>query len=589
MTLLYAIDWSERRLRALDAAFLALVIAVQLALLVRAATTLSPTVDEPFHLVRGLAWWWAGTTDLSYAHPPLANALATAPVAWLQAPYDLAQHAAFDRLDIARLGRDVAKADYAAFSDWLVTARLTMMVFPVALVAYGAGWVQRHGGRLAGWAAAIALAFHPLVLAHGSLVTTDLPVTLFAVMAIGQLPAWIARRGVATWAGVAVPVALAASVKFSGLLLGPMVALAAGWAAWQQVGAFAGPWRWARWLGEGAAMVALLLLTVSASYRFEATGRTVGEVLDRPEPDTALVDDFDQAFLEDEGVLGALPKSLPVPLPATYAFGVEMVRYQGSSGVHRSWFAGASTGAGGHPLYFPTLLGLKQPLFVLFGLSAGLWVWWTRREQWLPIALGLPAVLSVALLVFLMRSSLNIGVRHALPVAAWSTLGAALGAAAAVREGPRWLAGLLVVALLGVPVAAAVDSPHHLSWFNALTGYRRGAYAISVVGEDWGQDVGGFADWALEHDVRRVRYVRYAGTTYFELRHRGLAVRGIGCRKKQPPQDTVFAVHRNLLVRRPRCFPWADRTPPTAVIGHHIYVWDTRASAPPARPTGARR
>ena len=38
-----------------------------------------PTVDEPNHLTRGVALWQTGDPRLSFAHPPLANALTAIP------------------------------------------------------------------------------------------------------------------------------------------------------------------------------------------------------------------------------------------------------------------------------------------------------------------------------------------------------------------------------------------------------------------------------------------------------------------------------------------------------------------------------
>src|SRR5690606_10230162 len=51
------------------------ILAVQALLLADAALSDSPSMDEPVHVTRGLAFWVAGDTRLSVAHPPLANAL----------------------------------------------------------------------------------------------------------------------------------------------------------------------------------------------------------------------------------------------------------------------------------------------------------------------------------------------------------------------------------------------------------------------------------------------------------------------------------------------------------------------------------
>ena len=46
-------------------ALAALMLIAMVGLLWWRADEIGPTVDEPFHLVRGLAWWWADSTRLS--------------------------------------------------------------------------------------------------------------------------------------------------------------------------------------------------------------------------------------------------------------------------------------------------------------------------------------------------------------------------------------------------------------------------------------------------------------------------------------------------------------------------------------------
>lgn len=149
-------------------------------------------------------------------HPPLAKLLATLPLLLIQPTFDTTDES-------WRRGAEVpfsTKFLYGNDADRLLFWSRAVMVM---LAALGAAitflWARDMFGPAAGIFALTLYAFCPNLLAHGMLVTTDVPVAAFSVLTLylfwkrGEKPLW--PKDFAT--GLALGAAMA--VKFSGALL----------------------------------------------------------------------------------------------------------------------------------------------------------------------------------------------------------------------------------------------------------------------------------------------------------------------------------------------------------------------------------
>lgn len=122
--------------------------------------------------------------------------------------------------------------------------------------------------------------------------------------------------------------------------------------------------------------------------------------------------------------------------------------------------------AGGWWYYFPVALFFKTPIPFLILAIAGL-----RRK--LEIALLAAMILAIA-----MTSSINLGVRHLLPIYA------PLAIAAAVAIRVRWLNAVLIAWLV---IGSALAHPDYLAWFNVFAG-KEPHRILNDSNLDWGQD-----------------------------------------------------------------------------------------------------
>lgn len=414
----------------------------------------SPTMDEQNHMARGYALLRTGDPRLSIEHPPLINLLEALP-----------------------LGRGVAlplddtswqTGEWYHFADlflWHVNSLPDRMVFlsrtPVIamtllLGALTSRWARELGGRVAALFASAMILLDPNLLAHGSLATTDLGITITVLLSAYML--WRAATTPTlksvTAAGLATGAMLAS--KMSGVgFWGAFGLVFLGSSLWSQA---SGPPVWRSWgFGRRLAYRALLYANITvvafifvwATYAFE-----VAPVV--------------------EGGPG-------VPM-ATYWTGLRSV-FLNVQGGHTSYLLG-ETRLGGWPWYFPIVFAVKTPLpvFGLFVVAA------LVRVR--PRPSRSAAFLLVPVVVYWLSalgSDLNLGYRHLLPTLPllYVWISQRLG-----RCRITCIHHLGLAMLLWLLSETAMISPHFLSYFNAIGGGpERGWRIVADSNIDWGQDL----------------------------------------------------------------------------------------------------
>ena len=181
---------------------------------------LSATVDEVAHLPAGYTYWATRDFRLNPEHPPLAKLIAAAPLLALKPHLDLSWPE-WKSSEEAIFGYGFLYTNNA--DRLLFWGRLPMMFLATlgGLVVFL--WARDLFGRAAGLFALAMFAFSPNLLAHGMLVTTDVPVAVFMLLALylfwkhGERPSVLTSIlfGLATGAAMA--------SKFSGVILPPIL------------------------------------------------------------------------------------------------------------------------------------------------------------------------------------------------------------------------------------------------------------------------------------------------------------------------------------------------------------------------------
>jgi 4-amino-4-deoxy-L-arabinose transferase-like glycosyltransferase len=582
----------------------------------------SLTADEPLHLIRGHALWWTHSSHLSYAHPPLANAITSLPQAargdeaWglgttpdgqprtnktKRGPGPEVTHAeALTKLPGWTVAQplDVSTAyfthDFRTAKAELVSARRMMMLWTLGLGLFIYVFCERRWGFATAISALTLYSLHPTLLAHGQLATTDMPLAVTVFVSLAALIAWIERPSWIAVLGFAVATTAMVLSKHSGVAYVVVMSLMLLAAAGLGRGGFATqPGGRARRVALASAQLALvavaMILAIDAIYLFDRVGLSIAEILAEPEPHNWISKKHEYQMLE-QGPLAKLPPRLRLPVPYTWLFGLATVSEQNSMG-HGNYFFGVR-GDSGHPLYFPVMLFGKTPTGLLLLLGIGMWPAIARlRARHSPsVATSVLLVFSVLAFASACASDINIGVRHVLPlmpimvVFAGRVAGNLIDSAnpgpgaTSAFEFPRALhgrrrPGLVGACMLGCALGAGWTFPTWLGDFNLLVGGPTGGHRISVIGEDWGQDLGDLADLAQTQGWTGLAYHTTFPLRREELEARGLEVHKLGCKQPYAGPDPVV-IHLSDWVRRPNCFTWLGERRPAHVVNHHMLVFE---------------
>jgi hypothetical protein len=327
---------------------------------------------------------------------------------------------------------------------------------------------------------------------------------------------------------------------------------------------------------RSAALLALFvagtgLFGINAIYRFDRSGLRVDEILELPEPMNQITRGYNGRLLERRSPLKYLPGWVRIPLPFTYLYGATSISVHDRGG-HLSTFFGKALRRG-HPMYFPVMVAIKTPLLSLLGLLA-FGVVCVRRRRHVSLGAWLLAGYAGILLLLSTRAGINIGIRHILPVLPVLGILSGAGAVAAFRAfGRSQLRTSIAACLIAAHLfGLAWCFPDYISDFNALVGGREGGEKISIVGEEWGQDMVRLGTTLRERGIRSIRYNTDTFTSGLELERFGVKVEKLGC-PKHAPQNVWVALNARERARVQECLTWMPQREPEIITNNHIWVF----------------
>jgi hypothetical protein len=295
-------------------------------------------------------------------------------------------------------------------------------------------WARRLHGDLAGVAAVLLFTTLPPVLAHAGLATTDMALCAMLPAALYAFIRWLDQAGRKQTVLLGLTIAAGVLSKFSFL---PFFAVAA-----VVIVLIRRTWALKIVPLIGALGIATVVISAGNWFSFAPVIQGIQDV-------------------REHNYYGHL----------SYLFGE-----QRTSGW---WY------------FFPVVLVYKTPIaFLALALMACIWLRRAPREHWIPLACA------VAILISVMPSRINIGIRHILPI--YPLL--AIPAGVAVTRAPRIVAGLLVLWCL---VASVRAHPDYIAYFNELA---RGRPELVRVDSDldWGQNFDRLARRLRERGIKKV-------------------------------------------------------------------------------------
>jgi hypothetical protein len=269
-------------------------------------------------------------------------------------------------------------------------------------------------------------------------------------------------------------------------------------------------------------------------------------------------------------------------LPAPELFnGIAMVLDKTSKG-HPSYLLGTISQTG-FWYYYPVALAVKLPLAFIVLTGYGLSLCWKKADarQWLPVSF------TIGLLGFELWSTINIGIRHVMPVMMFWSVAAAAGMLALWGREGQWRRRLGMVLLAWLILSPALAHPDYLPYFNALAG-EEPEKILDDSDLDWGQDMKRLAARLREVGARQV-YFNPLMVGHLEAVHGFPPITPANAAEPEPGWTavsiTVLKTTRlGLFNDAPDVDPWPNRIKPMERVGKGVYLYHFAAQ----RPAGAR-
>lgn len=444
------------------------------------AATDGVTIDELVYIHAGYRHLCDNDFRLNPEQPPLAKQWAALGLAGMELRIDPPEKGAGDEWTSAYRFIHVDNAARPVVGR----ARAAAIVLTILLVVVVAAWaLEAVGGRAARIAAAL-LVFHPSILAHGHLVTTDAPAALMMVLASWLFWRWCQQPTAARAGAVGLALGLGLATRITTVLLVPIFVVLVLWEARRP-----GNRLNAKSVLLAAAALAILAPAIvwgAYGFRFE------------PWPDASVARPVAPS-LGFPGRLVAFAERHRL-LPEAYLEGARFILEHNATG-HPTYLLG-KVSTEGWPQYYLVALGVKSPLAFLLLCSIGIGVSFLGRSPprvWLHWALPMLTLLGAMSL-----GRIQIGERYVLAVYPYLALLAAAGLAAVLdrRLGRRAVFGLLAAQAVTALLSAGSG---YLTFFNAFAGGPAFGHRVLVDSNlDWGQDLPRLADWMRGEAVSRI-------------------------------------------------------------------------------------
>ena len=508
----------------------------------------SPTYDEGMHLAAGYSYLTTGDFRLEPQNPPLIKLFLALPLfLGYEPPFNPDPKHWRDGAEFF-VGQDFLYRSTLPANQMLAVSRLPNLMLGAWLVALTGWWAYRlWGGRAALLAGSLGC-LEPNLVAHSSLVTTDVGATLFIFLSVYLLWEYVnfPRWWLLASTGVAVGFALVC--KFSAILLLPMIASVLGMALLSG--------------GGDCASLPLGKQPNKLTYRLLHAGTVLLIILVSALPMIPLAY-FLRGF---EPWLFGFQRFMALAQLGQPAFFLGEYSYQG-------WWN-----------YFVVAFLIKTPIGTLVLIAASLIFYRVGSSLGRREALFL--LVPVAVIFFATtQAKVNIGLRHVLPVYPFLFV---LASRLATVHFRHWLTSFVVaVPLVFTAISSLRIAPHQLAYFNEFVGGpAQGYYYLADSNLDWGQDLKGVKTY-MEKENLPIIYLSYHGTappSYYGIRYQ--YVPGAWPLEWPPPADKVPAnAPRKVLAisvynlqdvafSYDPLFRWLWVRNPIAKIGYSIFVYD---------------
>jgi len=443
---------------------------------------------------------------------------------------------------------------------YLFLTRLPIALTVILLGFYVFRWAREIYGDKAALFALFLLSFEPLLLANGSLATTDAVAATFMFISMYYLWGFSKEKTNKNAAISGTALGLALLTKFTALIFVPLVLLI-----------FV---LYFRPLKKNTRTFLLyfacVFLTVWLFYGFH-----VGSVMDTVHSKEKAMEFIDSKFsgLAKDTVLALANIPLPAVRYINGPFGYNS--YEASRGFSTLFFGEKITPVNGWDFwyYHITAFLIKEPIPLLTFLAIFLFMSLSGKQKmrWKDEKfLIMPAALVILFFSFFVN--VKIGLRHILPLYPFLfvLLGGIVNYRFDARRAKYFVAAIVALSLWYVAEAASV-LPYNMSYFNEFVGGPSQGYLyLTDANVDWGQGMKDVAKYIKENNVQDARIASMIPKAEF-IRFYAPDYTRASC---TPETGRYFIGISNYNFYDRECYSWLDNYSATGLLGYSVIVVD---------------
>lgn len=574
-------DSARHKLFIATAISLFIILALELTLTIRRETQ---TWDEACHIFAGYRYWTRGDFAMNPEHPPLVKLVAAAPL--------LALHLTGpERKDLFSKEEDFISATQFVYSQnaerILFLTRLAASLFCIALAIFVFATALEMFGQTAALIALALFVFEPNILAHGWEVTTDTGFSCLLLATVYAFYRYVKQPSTKRLLILGLAAGLALASKHSAILVFPILIVVAVAELWfrrrytpAQVASSAGGIRIVQAL-VAAAVIAIAILWASYGFRLhpqrgiDAGPQVIAYAgrLDHPLQRVLIVEATRWHLLPESYLYGLADVGFTADFSHSYIFGRVY--------PHGQWF------------YFPAAFLIKSTLSLLLLLLLVPFAIAFRGSRYRRelAFLILPAAIYFLVAVI---STLNIGIRHILPVYPFLIILAGWGATELIRAKRKLVYAVAFVLAFGILSSLRVF-PVYLAYANELWGGPANTYRyLSDSNVDWGQQLKSIKHYVDQRHVKNCWFAYFADVVadpkYYGIPCKPLTT--IASVWLQQSMDVPPSIDGPVLISagvlsgyefgpdQLNPYDQFTRLRPTAVIEHGVFVFDGHFDIP---------
>ncbi len=536
--------------------------------LTHAATQLSITIDEGFHITSGYEYLRTGKLHLFDEHPPLVKALFAWPLFFVHDLVPPEQSPAYTSGDLISVAQATALA-YQPIDRIVVACRIPVALLTLLLAATVYRWATDYTSPDIALFILAWFIFDPNILAHGSLATTDLGATAFIFWFLLSLFHYLNHPKPAQWWITAILLGLAQAAKLTALLLFPIGGVIILVHAWKH-----NPNNLHKALRHaGISYMCMILIAgfvLWALYGFEI--RTVP---------------------------GIMNGKLPIPVASHIERGMRLranLQYGreafllGQNRMHGWWY------------YFPLAFVLKTPLPFMITFASSLMLYGCVRKR--PPHSNQPT-LTLILFPLLyglssLSSPLNIGYRHLLPMLPFLYVLLSYTSAPFISksESPIFhirplnhnIKTMWLVLLVAQAIAIMMITPYYLTYFNLIAGGpRQGWRFLADSNTDWGQTLKALSNYQHQHQLGPIKLsiFTFLDPAIYDIVYEPIAPMENAAPvlpHRFNPAPGIYAISTTTLNGVPLPYPatydWFRHRPPLAQIAYAMHIYEVPEETP---------